>query len=624
MEEIKNPLDNAYRTFPGPIILLAGPGTGKTYQLARRIKYLVEELKAQPNEISVITFTNEAARNMRDKLSDENDEVRIEREKYPEIISTMHSLGNMIIGSNPKKFGLKKNYGVLNEKELIRVFLQDAATLAGYEREKWKLVKTCRREGNCQEDEEKDECKICKEYRNILRKCSLVDHDDQILLACKAINLDERLRNEWKKRTRYLLVDEYQDINQAQCEFIQLLTEGQEDGLFVVGDDDQSIYSFRGGNPKYIREFEKYFGIESKIGRLSKSFRCPQHILQGARGMVKAFYKDSAYKPVPSFDKRIKVNDLINFYDVPSDEYEAWIIADIAKASSKTEKVIIIIPNRNYLPPIKKALTKAGLEYQCKTKLDDEGLVRFSILADWLEDSESNHKLRYLMDLIINNFDKLTQKLETKKSGITHKRIAASEMIANLWREVKRGKSFYQVLYSEAQKNDSAPFLVKLVGTLRSILRLMDEKGSSRHGIVAFLGKSGLLIAPGKTPKGIITEVREWKNEIVGSNRASSYKPVEIYSIQSSKGLEGDVIFVVGLSEEIFPDPKNDTEEQSRLLFVAMTRAVKELHLFSARTRSSKITYKEASYQLKRSRFIDKIPEEHIKVKPIYLKKKLK
>jgi superfamily I DNA/RNA helicase len=140
----------------------------------------------------------------------------------------------------------------------------------------------------------------------------------------------------------------------------------------------------------------------------------------------------------------------------------------------------------------------------------------------------------------------------------------------------------------------------------------MDEKGNSRHGIISFLGRSGLLVAPGETPNGIIREIREWQNEIVGLTTASSFEPINIYSIQSSKGLEGDVIFVVGLSEGIFPDPEGDIEEQSRLFFVAMTRAKKELHLFSARTRPTKTTYKEVSYQLQKSSFIDAIPSDHL------------
>lgn len=618
MIEIENPLENAYKTFPGPVLLLAGPGTGKTYQLAKRIKFLVEheQMGAHPNEIAVITFTKEAARNMRGKLAEDNNEVRLERDKYPEIIATMHSLGNMIIGSTVKKLGLNKKYEVLTEDAPREVFLKDAATLAGFKREKWDLVNKCRQKGVCEENKDEEKCKICKEYCQILQKCSLVDWDGLILLACQALRSDETLRREWKRRTKYLLVDEYQDINQAQCEMIKLLTEGQTDGLFAVGDDDQSIYSFRGGTPKYIREFENDFGSKSKIGRLSKSFRCPEHILKGALGMLGNFYKGDC-KPEPTFDDRIKVNNKISFYDAPSVKGEAWKIAKIAKNKGKAEKVIIIIPNRNYLPPIKKALTHEGLEYRCKGKLKEEGLVRFNALADWLEKPKSSYKLRYLIDLIINNYDRLTKKVKEESNRITDKRETASESIANLWREVNKQKSLCSVLFAKAEKEKRNPFLVRLRNTLNSVSNLMNEKGNSRHGMVRFLARSGLLVAPGKTPIGIISEIKEWKNEIIGTSAASSYEPINIYSIQSSKGLEGDVIFMVGLSDGIFPYPKGNIEEQSRLFFVAMTRAKKELHLFSARSRSGGITYQENSYQLKKSCFIKAIPAEHLE--EIYL-----
>lgn len=520
MIEIENPLENANRTFPGPVLLLAGPGTGKTHQLAMRIKFLIEQKDVQPNEISVITFTKEAARNMRGKLSEENNEVKIEREKYPEIIGTMHSLGNMIIGSNPQKLGLQKKYEILTEDAPREVFLKDAATLAGFERERWDLVYKCRQKGICEENNDEEKCKICKEYCQILQKCSLVDWDGLILLACQALRSDETLRREWKKRARYLLVDESQDINRAQCELIKLLTEGQTDGLFVVGDDDQSIYSFRGGTPKYIREFENDFGSKSKIGRLSKNFRCPEHILKGALGMLSKFYKGEC-KPEPTFDDRIKVNNKISFYDVPSAKIEAWKMAEIAKNKGKSEKVIIIVPNRNYLPSIKKALTDAGLEYRCKGKLKEEGLIRFNALSEWVENPKSSYKLRYLIDLIIKNYDRLTEKVKEESNKITDKREIASESIANLWREVNKRKSLYSALSIKSEKGKRNPFLVRLRNTLKSVLNLIKEKGNSRQGIVRFLARSGLLVAPGKTPMGIISEVKEWENEIVGTGTSS-------------------------------------------------------------------------------------------------------
>jgi len=609
MKEIEEPLDS-YKEYPGPILLLAGPGTGKTFQLAMRIKFLLENLNASPEEITVITFTNEAARNMRERLS--QDDIAVPKERHPEIISTMHSLGNSIIGTNPQKFGLGEEYNVLHDKDPRIVLLQDAANLAGFERSNWKQTDECRRNGNCQKDIKNSKCMVCVEYEKILRKCSLVDYDDQIFLACKALRDDIILIEKWKQKTKYLLVDEYQDINQAQCELIQLLTQDQESGLFAVGDDDQSIYSFRGGNPNYIRNFENFFGTDSKIGRLSKSWRCPEHILKGARAMVTTFYTESVSKPEPTFSEKIKENNKIVFYDVPSYKKEAQIIASISKEKIKANSVTIIIPNGNYLQPIKESLLSNGLDYKYKISLNDDGLIRFTVLGDWVENPKNNLVMRYLIDLIINNHDELTHKIDSENNRITLKRESASKLIANLWIDVNHKQSLFEIILAKSNESTDGSYLKELNLNLNDLLDLLKNKGNSRKGLSTFLMKSGLFVAPCKNPNGIIAEVREWKNEIIGSNRGKSFDPINIYNMPSSKGLEGDVIFVIGISDSLFPKPGEDISEQSRLFYVAMTRAKKELYLLSSRTRPAKVTYEKISYQLKRSEFIDAIPDEHI------------
>lgn len=606
MIEIENPLE-AYKEPGGPILLLAGPGTGKTYQLEKRIEYLINEVEANPNEITVITFTRETARNMRERLAEKDN---IPKENHPEIISTMHSLGNSIIATYPELCGLREKYNVLTEDALKQIFLKDACILSGYEIEKWEITKKCRINGDCNENPQSEKCQICSKYKEILLKSSLIDYDDQIFLACKILRENNEIKEEWQRKTKYLLVDEYQDINQAQYDLIRLLCERQEDGLFVVGDDEQSIYSFRGGNPKFIVNFEEYFGENAKIGRLSKNWRCPEHILKGAKSMVEKYYTDGARKPEPAFDASIEFNNKIKFYDIPSGDYEAWKIADIAKNKVKTDKMIIIIPNKNYLPPIKKALKRNNIDYKCKVSFDDEGLIRFNILHDWLENPDNNLMMRYLLDLIINNHDELSNLINVESDRLTAKRLKASELIAKMWENVSEDKSLYKVL-TEVSSEDQSEYFGRLNKTLKEIIELISENGNSRKGITPFLEKCGLIIAPGKTPFGIMSEVKDWMNELIGTLKSSSYDPVEIYSMQSSKGLEANIVFVIGVSHEIFPDPRLDIKEQSRLFFVAMTRAKKELYLFSARTRSANITFGR-SFQIQKSEFIDAIANDHI------------
>lgn len=275
-----------YYKLSGPLLLLAGPGTGKTYNLAKRIKYLVENKNVQPNNITVITFTAAAARNMQDRISDHSiTDLYIPNEKQPKMICTMHSLGNRIIMEKSSDLGFKETLQVINSDRLQKLIFEDAAQLVEFNRSDGMEAQKCRQYGECNRTDEK-KCKICKKYEEILRSCSAIDYNDQILLACTLLKQDALLLEKYQSYCKNLLVDEYQDINVAQFELIRLLTKGQGNGLFVVGDDDQSIYSWRGGSPRFIRKFTEYFGQGAQVKPLQKSFRCHPNLLKGAVSIV--------------------------------------------------------------------------------------------------------------------------------------------------------------------------------------------------------------------------------------------------------------------------------------------------------------------------------------------------
>ncbi len=298
------------------------------------------------------------------------------------------------------------------------------------------------------------------------------------------------------------------------------------------------------------------------------------------------------------------------------------MIAAISKKKiGSNNSINIIIPNIMYLPVIKKELQRYRLEYKYKLNINDEGLIRFTILMNWVKNPDDNINLRHLLDLIIKNHDDLTKKIDKEKDRIMIKREKASKLIVGLWNKVKKNESLNKILFEESQKNE---FLEDLKTNLNEFKKLIKDKGTKKTGLLDFLKTSGLFVAPGKNPLELVSEINEWMNELIGSNKVSSYEPVMIYSMPSSKGLEADVIFVIGLSKELFPDPKDDVEEKSRLFYVAMTRAKKELYLFSSRTRSSKTTFKPDSYQLNPSPFISAISKDNIKIKRIFPKKKSK
>lgn len=449
----------------------------------------------------------------------------------------------------------------------------------------------------------------------------MIDYDDQILLACRLLRESEEIAKEIRESVKYLLVDEYQDINQAQCEFIQLLSKGQTEGLFVVGDDDQSIYSFRGGDPKFICDFEKYYGKSAKIGRLSISFRCPENILLGARAVVENFYPKRAFKPDLTFDGDIKTNNKIVLYDMPSENYEAWKIASISEEAVKQmRKVVIIIPTKNYFPPIRDALIRKGINYSYKADPSKDGLIRFAVLVRWVGLKQNNALLRYLLQLIVYNNDAVVNEMPLSSPNITGKRKEMASYLATLWSEINQDNDLYSEICKRSEDSEQFPFETTLKTKCLDLIEqyVKGDRCGKRKALPDFLEASGLMVAPGKNPKGFITEIDNWMIDVKASGMGGSYIPVEIYNMPSSKGLEAEVVCVVGLSKGLFPADGDDIPEKARLAYVAMTRAKEELYLFSCRSRSGGRTYAQVSFQLEPSQFLDVINESHMERRTKY------
>lgn len=607
MIEIPDP-SLSYREYPGPVLLLAGPGTGKTWQLAMRAKFLIEEQGVEPSEVAIITFTNEAARNMQAQFTKEG--TKLAEDKQPHFIGTMHSLGNKILGSCPERFGLPTEYKVL-ERNDRPMLLADAAILSEQEEGAAKESDRCRGEGACDPGSRGTACEVCKAYLGILRKCGRVDFDDLIYLACDALEKDADLRQIWQAKAMNLLVDEYQDINHAQWNMIRLLSSESPQGLFAVGDDDQSIYSFRGGTPAFIKDFGEHFGEGAKIGRLAKSWRCPEHILQAARAVIRAHYPGSVAKPAPQFEEAMANSGAVIFHDLPSDTWEANAVAAISREKIQMGSVLVLIPHAKYWPPVRDALRKRGLAYSYTKGPVPTFLSCLATVSDWAENPADSVLTRRLLERVVSAHDEWVSKIG-ETGSLSEKRGKARAALARIWGEVGEGSGLYRVLETHSGGEGGEPFYTELVTALNEVRDLLMKKGKNRAALTRFLECCGRLVAPGKHPEALIEEVRQLQLDGTSDGGAGNGRLVQVFNLPSSKGLQGDVVLVIGLSEGLFPPPDQDEEEAARLLYVAMTRAKQELHLFSSRKRPANITFKENSFQLRRSRFIDAIPNEHI------------
>lgn len=601
---------------PGPILLLAGPGTGKTHRLARRIKYLVQEKNISPDKITVITFTASAARNMQERISDTaNQELYIPHEKQPNMICTMHSLGYRILREKSSEIGLTDEIRVVYSDALRNILVGDAAQLAGFKRSDSKEAAKCRQFGDCKPAEIK-KCKICEQYRKILHCCSAIDYDDQILLAIKILKENPELLEKYRSYCSHLLVDEYQDINAGQFELIFLLSEGHREGLFVVGDDDQSIYSWRGGSPEFIRSFKDHFGEEAKIEELIKSFRCHQHTLEGAISVVACHDKKRVAKG--DFDYEKKNGEMIEVHNVASDQKEAYIVKSIIKEALPSRTVLVLLPHRGFSAAIIEELKKARIQYTAPIKLPGQGLPLISILYQWLENNSDNLYFRECLEVFFDNPESGIPSDRSRKSEKKEKRETALFMISSLWKDVieQNADCFWKAL---EQKKDSDELYFTSFSVFDQLRSLNDSQGDLMSFIAAVVEK----LVPWKKTKEFLMEANSWVEELRQLFDIEQRSKVQIMTLQGAKGLEANIVCAIGLEEGIIPrrnSSKEEIAEQSRLMFVSMTRAAEKLHLFHARKRSGALMFrpiyvKGEQPDLQPSCFIDSIPQEHKETK---------
>ncbi len=593
----------------GPLLVLAGPGTGKTYRLGKRIKYLVEEIGVSPEEVTVITFTAAAAKNMRDRISDETrPELYVDPSYQPKSIRTMHSLGYRILQDEKARLSFDCDT-VVTSFSLQKILCEDSAQLIGMNRSQAKEAALCRQLGDCTPSSE-TKCQICKQYQQILRSFSAIDYDDQILLACDVLKNNLDLLKKYQAQCRHLLVDEYQDINAAQFELIKLLSEKQRDGLFVVGDDDQSIYSWRGGSPEFIRRFKEDFGDTATVEPLQVSFRCHKNVLEGATCVVSEF-DVNRFKKGP-FTYKVEDGPKIKTHSVASDEKEARVVQSIIMDALPSRDVLILVPHRGFATAIIKALAGAKIPFSSPPTMPGEGLPAMAALARWLNDPADSLWFRScLEDFLDSNSNVPSKRVRKHEKKIEREEIFRT--ISELWRPVVAGE---KASLWDSLKNPviATPILEQAQAAFSKIMELSqtDSAAPFASHVVDALGIW-------KKPPALLEETAAWVSFFERSSPQDPGANVRVMTFQGAKGLEARVVCALGVEEGTLPRSPDNADrlaEDARLFYVSATRAIDELHLFHARTRSGGIVFRNiytpgGPPDLQPSRFLSQIDKEH-------------
>ena len=605
----------------GPMLVLAGAGSGKTKVLTSRIAYLIEE-GVSPANILAITFTNKAAREMKERVSN-----LIGQDSNYIQISTFHSLGLKILKENYDFLGYEKNFVILDSDDTLTVVKKLMKELNM--NPKYYSAKDLRNRISSAKNElinpekfkkiEFDE-KIVTLYKKYCEKLKLgnsVDFDDLLVLPIKLFELSENLLTYYQERYKYILIDEYQDTNEAQYIFSKMLAKKYRN-IFVVGDNDQAIYAFRGANYKNILNFERDYP-DCKTILLEENYRSTQTILNAANSVIKhnKLRKDKnlwSNNVIGNKVKYIKTDD-----EKKEGDFVVGEIKKLASSGVQYDDIAILYRTNAQSRSIEESMLKANIPYRV-------------IGSFYFYNRKEIKDLLCYLRLINNPKDdiSLMRIINVPKRGIGNVTIGnitakAEENNCSMFEAISSGKelAFKQLIIDLQQtcKNLSLTEMVEQVLEKSGLKQeLQNEKTLENEIRLENLEEFKSITMNYENEYGEIS-LDDFLNEIslvsdVTEHEDGSNK-VSLMTVHSVKGLEYDYVFIIGMEEGIFPHynaimegSKESIEEERRLCYVAITRAKKELWIINTKKR---IIYGQTQINAP-SRFIDEIEDKYIEL----------
>ena len=583
--------------------IVAGAGSGKTRVLTMRIVHLIQEENVYPNKILAITFTNKAANEMKERIKD-----MLENVPSQPWISTVHSLCVRILREDIQCMGWPKNFTVLDAddqktilKEAYKEFEIDAnkypyGSLLDYISNNKSAEITPKRALELAGDFSGDKTKaeVYEYYVKRQNDMYALDFDDLILWVVKMFKKYSEVLSKWQNRFSYIHVDEFQDIDKVQYKLIQQLT-GPFNHLYVVGDPDQTIYTWRGADVNIIMNFEKDFkGVKTIM--LNENYRSTSCILNGANSVI---HNNRNRLEKDLFTSRTS-DEKITHYASASDEYQAaWVASKISELhrNGKLYKDVAILYRSNYLS---RSLEKALLDQRIPYII--YGGLRF------YDRQEVKDALCYLRLVVIGDDLALQRIINKPKRGIGNKTL---DLISETARS--KNKTMFEVLQTEDIFSGKAKITLNEFVKKVERWRKLAESDSVEiftlfETILDESGYKAMLEEDHETDrlenlKSLIDDVKEFSENYPESSLDEYLQQVTLYgdreetmnqdhvqlmTVHAAKGLEFDTVFVTDMNDGIFPNERamnegsRGVEEERRLAYVAFTRAKNKLFLTEA------------------------------------------
>ena len=596
----------------GPMLVMAGPGSGKTFVMTERILYLIHNLNVSPNQILVISFSKAAALQLRERFY-----VRNQHKMEDISFATFHAFFFQII-KEVYQYTSKDIIQLKEKIDLLSTILMDPAYSSLQKEEEDKSPSKIREKAeellqkisfyknrSKKEMEEREDSffiSIFHAYNQQIHTHHKLDFDDMGLLCLNLLKKDSKILKKWQDKYTYIMIDEFQDINEIQFQIINLLAKGKEN-LFVVGDDDQAIYSFRGASPKFMINFEKYYPGAQKV-LLETNFRCSKRIVEKSL-LVIGENKQRIQKEIESFDQS-EEEVVLKGFNNPYEEYEYITekILEYLRKGTKAEDICCIFRTNSFMIPLTQVMIRKKIPVSLKEKCSSiyhhfVALDIYHYLKFFFEGKKRkdflvimNKPLRYLSRNACKNEEIRWEDLfEYYKEKEYMKKVIEDMKKMEQW--VTKLDFFGAIYYFRKVGGYEA--------YLKEYCKRKDLGFNEIKDILDFVHNSF---------RGVSC-LEEWEDQIrdfekILKKNKESNEGVVIMTMHACKGLEFNNVFLPDCNEGKVPHTKaitmEEIEEERRMFYVAMTRAKKHLEILY-------LENKEDTY-LQKSRFLEVIAKK--------------
>lgn len=638
LDALNEPQRQAVMATDGPLLILAGAGSGKTRVLTHRTAYLIEECGVNPYNIMAITFTNKAAGEMRERI---DQMVGYGSESI--WVCTFHSTCVRILRRYIDRLGFGTNFTIYDsddQKTLMKdickrleidtKMYKEKMFLSAISSAKDELIDPIEFETRAAGDYVKrKQAQVYREYQQALKQNNALDFDDLIMKTVELFKLDKEVLASYQDRFRYIMVDEYQDTNTAQFKFISLLASKYEN-LCVVGDDDQSIYKFRGANIGNILGFEHVFP-DAKVIRLEQNYRSTKNILNAANAVIanNTSRKSKTLWTENSEGERIHFRQFMNGY-----EEAEYVVGEISRAhrenGAKYKDCAVLYRTNAQSRLFEEKCLLANIPYKIVGGVNFYARKEIKDLLCYLktiDNSRDDLAVRRIINVPKRGIGATTlgriQDYADKMSVSFYDALRVAEEVPSIGRSLSKIDgfvTFIQSLKSKAESYTVRELLEEVIELTGYVAELQaedtDESKARIENIDELISKTESY-QEAMEEQGQTATLSGFLEEIALIADIDSVDPDQDYvllmTLHSAKGLEFPRVFLAGMEDGMFPsymsiisDDRSDLEEERRLCYVGITRAMENLTLTSARQRMLR---GEVQYN-KVSRFVREIPRE--------------